>query len=101
MKRLLLRPVSIPDILAWADTYHEATGRWPNKDSGGVAAARFETWLGVDAALRNGLRGLPGNGSLAQLLRNKRGVRNIRDLAPLTENQILEWGDKHHEATGA
>ena len=51
-------------------------------------------------ALRLGLRGLSGRDSLAQLLARERGVRNVSNLPPLTEETILEWADQHHERTG-
>jgi hypothetical protein len=101
VKKLAKRPLSIPDILRWADFYREANGRWPTKDSGTIVQAPFETWARVDAALRTGTRGLDGSSSLAQLLAQKRGARNIQDLPPLTEAQILAWADAHHERTGA
>jgi hypothetical protein len=72
---LLLRSLSIHDILAWSAAYHRDTGKWPTNPSGGIAAARFETWAGVDAALRQGLRGLPGGSYLARLLAEQCGVR--------------------------
>jgi hypothetical protein len=98
---LLKRPLAIRQILVWADAYREAKGTWPTKASGGIIGAKFETWLGVDAALRRGMRGLAGGSSLAQLLARERGARNIHDLPPLTETIILHWADLHYERTGA
>jgi hypothetical protein len=95
------RRLSIPEILVWASAYREHTGRWPTKHSGGIAHARGETWLGIDTALREGLRGLPGGSSLAKLLAEHFGARNIHDLPPLTEEQILSWANAWHERTGA
>jgi hypothetical protein len=43
---------------------------------------------------------LPGGSSLARLLAAKRGVRNIAQLPPLTEELILDWADRHYELTG-
>ncbi len=59
-----------------------------------------ETWKIVDAALRSGLRGLPGESSLAQLLAKKRGVRNHLALPPLRPKKILVWADAHFARTG-
>ena len=47
-----------------------------------------------------GHRGLPGHCSLAQLLAEKRGVRNIQTLPTLTIKQILKWADAHHKKYG-
>src|SRR5437764_60254 len=99
--RLRRRPLTIREILAWASAHREATGKWPTVSSGRVLAARFEIWQGIDQALRLGLRDLPGGSSLAQLLAEQCGARNIKDLPPLTEEQILRWADAHHERTGS
>lgn len=100
MRKLTKRPLSIPDILRWADRHRETTGRWPTKDSSGILGVLFATWPTVDAALRRGTRGLPGGSSLAQLLAERRGVRNIRSVPSLTEEMILAWCDAHFKATG-
>jgi hypothetical protein len=94
--RLLKRPLDIEEILGWVAVYREATGEWPTKISGGIAPSKFETWAAVDAALRRGLRGLPGGGSLAQLLTEKLGARNVQSLPCLTVEGILQWADEHH-----
>jgi hypothetical protein len=88
------------EILAWADAYHERTGEWPIIRSGLIPEALGENWRRVDNALRYGLRGLPGGSSLARLLDECRGVRNVQNLAPLTEPQVLLWADAHHRRTG-
>lgn len=87
-------------ILGWADAHHARTGDWPGQDAGPVAAAPGETWLGIDCALAEGLRGLPGGSSLARLLDSDRGVRNQLDLPPLTHALILRWADAHFDRTG-
>lgn len=97
-KRLLRRPLTIREILSWADAYREATGKWPTKDSGDIFATKFENWRNVNQALRDGLRGLPGGSSLAQLLVEKRNAHKTRLLA-LTYEQILNWADEHHKRT--
>src|SRR2546426_12690676 len=72
-----LRPrLSVSKVLAWADAYHERAGQWPKKTSGRIAGALGDTWTAVEMALRGGWRGLPGGSSLAQLLAERRGVRN-------------------------
>ncbi len=99
-RRLLHRPLIIPEILRWADAHRERTGKWPTRDGGNIIEAKFESWHGVDQALRKGFRGLAGGSSLAHLLAETRGARNVQDLSPLTEEQILRWADLHHERTG-
>src|SRR5260370_20615251 len=98
--RLKKRPLSVPDIISWAQAYREATGRWPTVKSGTIDEARFESWGIVDKALRRGGRGLPGGTSLVQLLADHCGARNPQDQPPLTAEQILTWADEHLARTG-
>jgi pyrroloquinoline quinone (PQQ) biosynthesis protein C len=92
--------LTIEEILAWADAHHEATNRWPTASSGVVCGAEEESWVALDDALRNGLRGLPEGFSLARLLAQHRGVRNIADVPALNEQQILAWAKEHEQRTG-
>jgi len=93
-------PLSVPQILAWADAYHERTGNWPVGESGPVAESVEETWSKVDKALRRGYRGLPGRQSLLTLLTQHRGVgRHVRKRR-LSVNEILRWADAHRARTG-
>ncbi len=93
-------PLTIPQILAWADAHHQLTGTWPNADSGSVHELPDQTWGGVDWALKKGYRGLPGGSSLSRLLAEHRGVKKQRFQPPLTLKQILRWADAHHKRTG-
>ena len=60
--------LTVKQILAWADAYHERTGRWPNRSSGPVADTPGENWRAIDTALRRGHRNLPGDSSLSWFL---------------------------------
>jgi hypothetical protein len=99
-RRLGRRPLTTEQILAWADAFYERHGRWPRQSDGAITGTQGAQWMAVNAALRLGLRGLPGNSSLAQLLAEHRGHRNRKRLPQLTEEQILAWADEHHERTG-
>ena len=68
---------TIGQILAWADEHKAATGDWPNQISGQMTGTD-ETWGAINVSLSVGNRGLPSGGSLAKLLAEHRGVRNIR-----------------------
>ena len=59
-KRMLKPPLTIANILCWVDAHRQVTGKWPTLWSGEIAAARYETWLAVNHALKDGLRGLHG-----------------------------------------
>jgi hypothetical protein len=87
-------------MLAWADAHRHRTGNWPTRQSGPVREAPGETWAAVDAALRNGNRGLKGGSSLARFLARHRGARNHLALPPLRIRRILGWANAHRRRTG-
>lgn len=91
---------SVPQILAWADAFHSRTGEWPQSHTGPITEMLGENWRRVDNALRYGLLGLEGRSSLAQLLQQLRGVRNVQGLPALTEEEVLGWADLHRARTG-
>jgi hypothetical protein len=95
-----LPPLDVRQVLRWADAHHRCCGRWPSHRSGSIADAPNETWSGINRALRSGRRGLPGGSSLARLLADRRGARNIGSLPALHVSQILLWADAHHARTG-
>ena len=101
VSRRLASPLTIAQILAWADGHHARTGRWPTVGDGPVEGTPGEAWNKIDGALMKGYRGLPGSSSLARLLAQERGVRNSALPRPrLTILQILTWADAHHARTG-
>jgi hypothetical protein len=61
-------PLTVPQVLAWADEHRRRTGRWPTKESGPVEGVAGETWSAVATALRKGGRGLPGGDTSGRLL---------------------------------
>jgi len=95
------RLLTIPQILAWADEYHERTGKWPTNSAGRISRATPDTWCAIDLALRRCGRGLhvPGM-SLARLLEERRGVRNKRHLPRFSERQIVDWTIAYYNRTG-
>jgi hypothetical protein len=98
--RKALRRMTEGQILGWADAHHARTGSWPTAGSGPVADAPGETWRAVDMALRHGRRGIGPGSSLALLLADKRGVRNVWTRPDLSIEQILAWADAHFRQTG-
>jgi hypothetical protein len=88
-------PLTVAQILTWADEYHAAHGRWPRALSGRVAGAPEENWKNIDALLRHGQRGLPRGSSLRRLLDEHRPGRR----EALTVEMILSWADAHRAAT--
>lgn len=91
--------LTIEQILKWVDEYYSKNdGRWPNKNSGKIENVPGETWSGIDAALRNNLRGLRGGGSLAKLKAERRDVRYRS--SKISIKQILKWADEYYKKTG-
>ncbi|MEX0714654.1 MAG: hypothetical protein WD278_20115, partial [Pirellulales bacterium] len=95
-----LHELAIEQILAWADAHSKRTGRWPIKSSGAIPGTGGETWRGIDFALRQGKRGLPGGSSLPRLLAERRCVPNRLAMGPLSIEQILAWADAYFERSG-
>ncbi len=95
-----LPELTIEQILAWADRYRAHAGRWPNVTSGFIDGVTGLTWRGVNTLLNKGLRGLPANSSLAQLLTEYRGLRNPKKLPNLTVELILSWAVAYHARSG-
>lgn len=99
-KRSLPRPpLSVPQILEWADAHYQRTSKWPSRTSGPVLES-LDTWGAINSALNHGGRGLSGHSSLPQLLAKHRGVRNKSRLPRLSLRQILAWADAHHQRFG-
>src|SRR5689334_5869044 len=96
-------PLTIAQILKWADDYYAREKQWPQAKSPGPAdgPGGQEKWSNLDAVLRIGRRGLPSGLSLARLLAEHRGVRIRKALPPLCVRDILLWADLHEERTGA
>ena len=88
-------PLTVEQILAWADAHHQSTGEWPTTAAGPVLADPNEKWLNIHTVLRLGLRGLPGGDSLARLLERERGVSGSQTRPPLTEEKICRWAEAH------
>src|SRR5690349_19753203 len=80
-------PLSLTELLTWADRHRRLTGRWPTAASGPVGGAPGETWQALNRALVRGSRGLPGGTSLAAALAEYRGRRNKAAAPPLREEQ--------------
>ncbi len=95
------RPLHLSEkrILAWADAYFAAHGKWPTRDSGPIPGTT-ETWGAVVSAVSNGNRGLQRACPWVQWLARRRGVRNLAGLPPLKEKDILAWAKAHLKATG-
>jgi hypothetical protein len=96
-----LPPLTIEQILAWADAHHQRTGDWPRMRSGPIAGAPGETWRRVNSALMDGSRSLGGSTTLARLLADHRGVPNVKALPKMTTGQIVTWARAQRLRTGA
>jgi hypothetical protein len=94
-------PLTVAQILAWAEAHLRRTGKRPTGHSGCLPEAAGEKWSALDQALTNGYRGLPGGVSLVELLNRHWGEILPDDKPPpLTIEQILVWAEAHHQRTG-
>jgi hypothetical protein len=91
-----LPPLNTGQILAWAEAYHAANGRWPSYHSGPVPEAPGEDWAAINQSLYKGFRGLPGGSSLACLLSQHHPER----LRILSLETIRAWAEAHRRAHG-
>ena len=87
-------------IEQWAIAHMDRAGTWPNEDTGEIPEAPGETWCNINAALREGNRGLPGNDSLAELLARQLGMRTQVAVPALSVATILVWAGEHKAAMG-
>jgi hypothetical protein len=93
-------PLTVAQILQWADAHFAEHGRWPNNKSGAIPGESGETWRGVETALLYGKRGFQSGSSLAQLFALYRARRNHLDQRPYKITEILAWADGHFRRTG-
>jgi hypothetical protein len=93
-------PLTLDQVLEWADQFRAKTGGWPTAGSGAVEGVAGETWFAINQALRESRRGLDGRTTLAQLLREHRmGGRRLHRPA-LSVEQILAWADAYYTRQG-
>jgi hypothetical protein len=96
------RPLLTTDqIVAWADAFFRSCKRWPKRKDGRIPGSLGETWCAMDQALRKCWRGISHKSSLAQLLQERRQVRNRMRLPRLTIAKILSWADDHYDRKGS
>lgn len=95
-------PLTIEQILAWADNWFASRSRWPIINSGLIPGTIDDTWARIDDSLRQGYRGLPERPrlSLAKLLAKRRGVRNSEYPRQLSVSRIVKWIKSHRNRTG-
>ena len=87
-------------ILKWVQDHRRITGQWPVTSSGRVKTAANESWIALDMALRNGVRGLKGGTTLLKLVTKHRHRIGDPDIAPISEAQIRRWAAAYRRRTG-
>ena len=73
-KIVYLPPMTIQQILAWADEHYRHTGKWPQVSTPMIQLPGA-VWNRIDSALRRGSRGLPGGSSLYRLSIKHRRIK--------------------------
>ncbi len=74
-KKRNLPRLTVTLILEWAGAHRRRTGQWPRHLSGPIPEAPGETWLGVEMALRQGIRGLRTRSTLFRMLQKYRNAK--------------------------
>lgn len=96
-------PLTVKQILTWADLHFRRTGQWPKPKSGPVRGpdgqATGETWMAIEQALQTTGRGLQ-HSTLARFLAQHRGVRHPMYPPALTVKEVLTWADAYRKRTG-
>jgi hypothetical protein len=88
-------------IRHWAQLYFNNVGKLPTENSGLIEEASYRiTWCAVNAALRQGLRGLSGGSSLSKFLFEEFEKRNLKNLSNLYIEVIKKCISAHKERTG-
>lgn len=96
-RRLKPPPLTLEQVLAWADSHYQRTGRWPAAKGGGpIPEAPAEKWANIVQVMQFGNRGFDGSLTLAQALVKYRGKSHHMQLPPLTKKMIIEWAEFHH-----
>jgi hypothetical protein len=93
-------PLSVRQILKWADAHYKRHGKWPNHKNGAVEDAPGESWGAIDQSLTHGARGLSPGQTLALFLMEHRNKVVSAYKPKLTKALILEWAEAHHRRTG-
>lgn len=99
-------PPALPTqlIIDWITLFINKYERKPNMSDGNIEFAEGEyareTWSGVNAALWRGGRGQPGKSSLASLIQENFGIKNIQDLPALSATLILDWIKQYIDVHG-
>jgi len=86
-----LPPFTPENILDWANEHYKRTGEWPSSKSGPVQSAPGETWMAVQDALKDGVRGLAGGSSLARFLLEYSDKKYDPGPLPHTIEKITDW----------
>jgi hypothetical protein len=83
-------------IIDWAKTWTERTGKRPNRNTPGQIPGTDENWRSLDESLKKGCRNLPGGTNLFKLI-----SPHIVQKPQLTESQILKWAQEWKTRTGS
>jgi Zn finger protein HypA/HybF involved in hydrogenase expression len=93
--------LTIDQVLKWCDQYFDKQGRYPGQTSESLRSMKEEKFVNIDAALRNGGRGLPAVGGLPGLLEREREHRHNKNTPNLNEETVVGWLITEYRATGS
>lgn len=85
-------PLSLDLIVYWISRYFSQNGSYPiSRGCEAIQEMEGYTWRGVDAALRQGHRGLPGKFSLAEFIVKHFGAVNKTNKKAWTKKDVIRW----------
>ncbi|MCI0364830.1 MAG: hypothetical protein L0219_13205 [Phycisphaerales bacterium] len=93
-------PLSVEQMIEWAQSHHELTGTLPRAESGPVRGVAGENWKAIDAALRSGSRNLRGKSSLERLLESRYQPPFAGCGQRLSVKKILGWAEDFRRRVG-
>ena len=93
--------LTIDQVLKWCDQYFDKQGRYPGQTSESLRSMKEEKFVNIDAALRNGGRGLAAVGGLPGLLEREREHRHNKNTPNLNEETVVGWLITEYRATGS
>ena len=93
--------LTVNQILEWSDIFFKKYKKYPGQTSKKkIKEMHKENWANIDAALRNGGRGLPKIAGLPGLLEKERDHTHNQNKTDLKIEEIIKWLKFEYKKTG-
>ncbi len=98
------KPLTGEIIKNWVDQFIQKHERKPTRNDGVIEFAENDykntKWTTVDSSLKNGRRGLPGESSLAEFIKEHFGIKNRNYPPEISIDQVCVWIQKYIDMNG-